>query len=53
MAGLHKPPGSLPFFGHALILLKSCPWDTLMGWMRGNGNQPYALDFMMQVCDDV
>jgi hypothetical protein len=37
LRGIPRPPGSLPFLGHALAIGgKGAPWDTMLGWVRMN-----------------
>ena len=49
LATLPKPAGSLPVFGHALELVRSCPWLLFEKWAKSYDYKPYCIDFMMEV----
>lgn len=52
-SSIPTPPGSLPFFGHALSLASGAPWDTIRSWVLEHGKESQGnmikVDFMMQV----
>jgi hypothetical protein len=46
--GIPSPPGSLPFFGHALQLGRSAPWNQFHDWIKTHGEHPASMNFWLE-----
>jgi len=49
LKSLPTPGGSIPIFGHALLLMKKAPWDMMHQWVKEAGGGLLRIDFLMKV----